>query len=199
MNLLIKKGTLMVSHLPCQADDNILGKAVDCLRILTTGNEANKAALFSIPSSLSALVRLMDNDKPLASPLCWSCMLSAARPWQHSLHVLMVLIFLMARQQMNAGHVWALQVIVERSAAVVGNLSGREQYFPAMREAGAMQRLVELLERGPQSRVTEIAAKTLANLAVDESNQTAIRLAGGIPPLMRLLTVRPTDQVHGVI
>jgi hypothetical protein len=88
-----------------------------------------------------------------------------------------------------------LQVVVERAAAVVGNLSGREQCFPAMREAGAMQRLVALLERGPESRVTEIAAKTLANLAVDESNQTAIRLAGGIPPLMRLLTAKPSEQV----
>ena len=43
-----------------------MGKCVDCLRILTTGNEANKAALFSIPSSLPALVRLMDSDKPPA-------------------------------------------------------------------------------------------------------------------------------------
>ena len=91
------------------------------------------------------------------------------------------------------------QVIVERAAAVVGNLSMMEGNFQALREAGVMQRLVRLLEQGPQSRVTEIAAKTLATLAASDSNQTAVRLAGGIPPLMRLLTVRPTDQVHGVI
>ena len=162
--------------MPCQADDNILGKTVDCLRIVTTGNEANKAALFSIPSSLAALVRLMDDDRPLASSRSWP------------LHAL-------RQQALSSSVTWGpLQVIVERSAAVVGNLSGREQYFPAMREAGAVQRLVQLLERGPQARVTELAAKTLANLAVDESNQTAIRLAGGIPPLMRLLTAKPTEQ-----
>ena len=34
-------------------------KAVDCLRILTTGNDANKVALFSIPAAMPALVRLM--------------------------------------------------------------------------------------------------------------------------------------------
>ena len=48
----------------------------------------------------------------------------------------------------------------------------------------------------PQSRVTEIAAKTLATLAASDSNQTAVRLAGGIPPLMRLLTVRPSEQAR---
>lgn len=42
----------------------LVGKAVDCLRILTTGNEANKAALFSTPSALSSLVRLMDSGQP---------------------------------------------------------------------------------------------------------------------------------------
>jgi len=88
------------------------------------------------------------------------------------------------------------QVIIERAAAVVGNLSSNAEFFAALREAGATQRLVELLEAGPHSRVTEIAAKTLANLAVHDSNQTAIRLAGGIPPLMRLLTLKPTDQAR---
>lgn len=78
---------------------------------------------------------------------------------------------------------------------MVGNLSSNQDFFVAIREAGTMQRLVALLEAGSHSRVTEIAAKTLANLAVDESNQTAIRLSGGIPPLMRLLTLKPTDQV----
>jgi hypothetical protein len=37
---------------------------------------------------------------------------------------------------------------------------------------------VQLLEQSPQSRIPEIAAKTLANLAANDSNQTAIRLAG---------------------
>ena len=41
-----------------------MGKAVDSLRILTTGNDPNKLALVGIPSSLASLVRLMDPDKP---------------------------------------------------------------------------------------------------------------------------------------
>ena len=36
-----------------------------------------------------------------------------------------------------------------------------ESYFTAIREAGAIQRLVELLDQGSTSRITEIAAKTL--------------------------------------
>ena len=79
---------------------------------------------------------------------------------------------------------------------MVGNMSSTQDFFAAIREAGTMQRLVYLLEAGPHSRVTEIAAKTLANLAVHDSNQTAIRLSGGIPPLMRLLTLKPTDQAR---
>ena len=34
-----------------------------------------------------------------------------------------------------------------------------------------------------------------ANLAVDESNRTGIRLAGGVPPLMKLMMDRPSEQV----
>lgn len=126
--------------------------------------------------------------------------------------------------------------------AIIGNLSVDEKHFVALREAGVMQRLVHLLEQDPQSRIPEIAAKTLANLAANDANQTAIRLAGGstarsvcralsipqpcwlkidrrqtlamhqvlqavtltqvpcmlaggIPPLMRLLIIRPSDQV----
>ena len=41
-----------------------MGKAVDSLRILTTGNDPNKVALVGIPSSLASLVRLMAPDKP---------------------------------------------------------------------------------------------------------------------------------------
>ena len=39
---------------------------------------------------------------------------------------------------------------MERAAAVVGNLSTLEGNFQALREAGVMQRLVLLLEQGPQ-------------------------------------------------
>ena len=46
----------------------------------------------------------------------------------------------------------AAQVIAERAAAVVGNLSTREEFFLTMRESGALQRLVALLDTGRASR-----------------------------------------------
>ena len=88
-----------------------------------------------------------------------------------------------------------MQITVERAAAVIGNLSTTDQFFSAIREAGAIQKLVKLLDHGPTSRTTEIAAKTLANLASESSNRKGIRLAGGVPPLMRLLMDRPSEQV----
>ena len=69
---------------------------------------------------------------------------------------------------------------MERAVAIIGNLSGDERHFVALREAGVMQRLVQLLEQGPESRIPEIAARTLAILAGNDANQTAIRLAGMI-------------------
>jgi len=79
---------------------------------------------------------------------------------------------------------------------VVGNLSTTDQFFSAIREAGAIQRLVRLLDSGSTNRTTEIAAKTLANLASESSNRKGIRLAGGVPPLMRLLMDKPSEQVR---
>ena len=38
---------------------------MDCLRILTTGNDANKEAIFQIPSSLSTLMKHMSPDGDL--------------------------------------------------------------------------------------------------------------------------------------
>ena len=50
-------------------------KAVDCLRILTTGNEANKVSLFTIPAAVPALVKLMGPTQPDAVRarvrVCW--------------------------------------------------------------------------------------------------------------------------------
>ena len=88
-----------------------------------------------------------------------------------------------------------LQLVIERAAAVVGNLSTTDQFFSAIREAGAIQRLVRLLDSGSTNRTTEIAAKTLANLASESSNRKGIQLAGGVPPLMRLLMDKPSEQV----
>lgn len=89
-----------------------------------------------------------------------------------------------------------LQLVIERAAAVVGNLSTTDQFFSAIREAGAIQRLVRLLDSGSTHRTTEIAAKTLANLASESSNRKLLRLAGGVPPLMRLLMDKPSGQVR---
>ena len=49
---------------------SVTEKAVDCLRILTTGNEANKVALLTSASGLPCLVRLMENSTDQASLLC---------------------------------------------------------------------------------------------------------------------------------
>ena len=54
---------------------------------------------------------------------------------------------------------------------------------------------VHLLDSGATARVTEIAAKSLANLGSAPNNRTGIRLAGGIPPLVALLMEQPTPQV----
>jgi hypothetical protein len=89
-----------------------------------------------------------------------------------------------------------VQMVAERGAAVLGNLSVSEEYFAGLREAGAIPHLVALLECSPTSRMTEIAASTLANLAVNESNRAAIRVAGGVPPLVKLLMERPSEQVR---
>ena len=89
-----------------------------------------------------------------------------------------------------------VQMMVERSAAVIGNLSTTEQFFAAIRERGGLQRLVQLLDEGPHVKVTEIAAKTLANLAGVANSGKSIRLAGGVPPLVNLLTQRPGSEVY---
>lgn len=54
---------------------------------------------------------------------------------------------------------------------------------------------VALLDSGATARVTEIAAKSLANLGSAPNNRTGIRLAGGIPPLVALLMEQPTPAV----
>ena len=53
-----------------QVDMSVTEKAVDCLRILTTGNEANKVALLTSASGLPCLVRLMETSPDQASVRC---------------------------------------------------------------------------------------------------------------------------------
>jgi len=47
-----------------QADANLAEKAVDCLRILTTGNEQNQTALYGIPVGIRTLVQIMSTNSP---------------------------------------------------------------------------------------------------------------------------------------
>ena len=49
---------------------------------------------------------------------------------------------------------------------------------------------------GPGERATELAALALANLAAENTSRRAIRLSGGVPPLARLLTLRPCAQAR---
>ena len=55
-----------VSLMPAMqaADADVLEKTVDCLRILTTGNDSNKVALFTIPAGVPSLVRLLSTTNP---------------------------------------------------------------------------------------------------------------------------------------
>lgn len=48
-----------------QEDTQLVSKSMDCLRILTTSNEANKEAIFQIPSSLSTLMKHMSRESDL--------------------------------------------------------------------------------------------------------------------------------------
>lgn len=48
-----------------QEDTQLVSKSMDCLRILTTSNEANKEAIFHIPSSLSTLMKHMSREGDL--------------------------------------------------------------------------------------------------------------------------------------
>lgn len=48
-------------------------KAVDCLRIITTGNDANKRALVEIPIALRGLMRLLAEPKAVCTVACCHC------------------------------------------------------------------------------------------------------------------------------
>ena len=56
-------------------------KAVDCLRIITTGNDANKRALVEIPIALPGLMRLLADPKAVHADPCCRCQLPLAC-WQ---------------------------------------------------------------------------------------------------------------------
>lgn len=79
LNAVIAAGGVETSYDKCicgvQADTDLTEKAVDCLRILTTGNERNQLALYSIPVGIRALVHIMTTSSPssvrhLADSLC---------------------------------------------------------------------------------------------------------------------------------
>ena len=57
---------------------------MDCLRILTTGNDANKVALFSIPAAMPALVRLMGSEDQVLPHCYLRCAIAAGKSVQHT-------------------------------------------------------------------------------------------------------------------
>jgi hypothetical protein len=50
-----------------QEQTETVEKAVDCLRIITTGNDANKRALVEIPIALPGLMRLLAEPKAVCA------------------------------------------------------------------------------------------------------------------------------------
>ena len=83
---------------------------------------------------------------------------------------------------------------VANAALAVGNLSQRfaRPYDDSLREAGSLVPLVRLLSHhGAAHPSTEAAARALFNLAANDANQDAIRVANGIPPLVALLGAGP--------
>ena len=68
----------MPNRMADQERTDIVEKAVDCLRIVTTGNDANKRALVEIPIAVPALVALLSDDptQVCSCRLCnrrWPC------------------------------------------------------------------------------------------------------------------------------
>lgn len=158
---------------------------MDCCQLLVNCSTAKLIGIHSncMCQSSSSFSGSMDGALPMAQ-ICMQSLQQSSPRW-----------LMRPGNDPQAALLHCLQIITERAAAVIGNLSLGEEYFTAIRESGALQTLVSLLDSGPNSRITEIAAKTLANMAVKDSNRTGIRLAGGIPPLMRLLLERPSEQV----
>ncbi len=59
--------------------------------------------------------------------------------------------------------------------------------FASLRESGIVQKLVKLLEYGPESMITHHAVVAIANLVQDHHTAKSVRLAGGVPPLLQLV------------
>lgn len=62
LNACVFRQLAYVNLILMQVEMMVIEKAVDCLRILTTGNEANKVALLTSASGLPCLVRLMETS-----------------------------------------------------------------------------------------------------------------------------------------
>ena len=149
-------------------------KAVDCLRIITTGNDANKRALVDIPIALPGLTRLLSQPKAVRSSLmCFDLdrqrtlggaasriRLSQPHSWgppsQGPPACKRIICDCPDAARLHQGTndrrtvilvwscCWSRQVVTERAVAVIGNLSTSSEYFGALREAGVLQKLVRL-------------------------------------------------------
>jgi hypothetical protein len=77
--------------------------------------------------------------------------------------------------------------VVTDVVAAVGSLAVEPPHRSALREAGAIPKIVSLLVNRGKGPLQAEAAGAIVNLAHDVANQDALRRAGAIPPLVKLL------------
>ena len=81
-----------------------------------------------------------------------------------------------------------------KAAGALANLAAGTRNQDAIREAGAVPHLVNLLQAGDGSEAAQQAAGALRNLAANNTaNKDAVREAHGIPPLVSLLRAGHTS------
>ncbi|KAK9861860.1 hypothetical protein WJX84_003228 [Apatococcus fuscideae] len=155
------------------ADADVLEKAVDCLRILTTSNDSNKVALFTIPAGVPALVRLLSTTNPdqvvteRAAAVIGN--LSTSRDYFSSIRESGALQRLVAL--LDAG---STSRVTEIAAKTIANLSIDDNSRKGIRLAGGVPPLMRLLLEKPSEQVLIAAEEALRRLEVDNLERNAI-------------------------
>lgn len=83
------------------------------------------------------------------------------------------------------------------AATALNEVASAPGFSRPIRDAGAVPRLVRLLDEGPTSSAAVAAAGACASLAVDPTTQAAIMHAGCAKPLVTLLYHEAPDGHHG--
>lgn len=173
---------LLVLLIGPTAPKGLVERAVDCLRILTTNSDENRGALIECNSALPYLLSLMEDES--AAEVCGRWYNAG---WYR------VEVQTMGKHQCICfvspyiTYIIPSQVTMERTAAVIANLTSMMDTFASLRESGIVQKLVKLLEHGPESKITHHAVVAIANLVQDQHTAKSVRLAGGVPPLLQLV------------